>query len=209
MMWYNICMHFIVPPPCEVCNGPIPRRLLRPGHTARWCGWECRTAGGHRGPSRDLPDPEPHPCLACGEILTDRRKYCDTSCRDNIEAGAPKTWRDRHSPEELAPKTIRNQRYLDSHPGVDAAHRAVARALEAGRLVRGECCEACGVSAEEVGPMESHHESYDKAHRLDVLWLCPPCHKVADRERRQRERERLALIPGAEVTPDEPQPAAP
>ncbi len=55
-----------------------------------------------------------------------------------------------------------------------AAHNAVARAVRAGRLVRLPC-ERCG-SEKSL----AHHEDYDK--KLDVVWLCQPCHKQRHKE---------------------------
>lgn len=180
-------------PPCEVCHGPIPRRLLRPSRTTpRWCSWECRSQGGHRGPTVESHDAEPHPCLACGEILNDDRRYCDTACRDDLVNGAPRTWRDRHGVWDgnHAPKTKRNRRYAARHPEAVAAHRAVERALAAGRLVRPEECETCGAPGDDpvVGKLEAHHNSYAEEHHLDVVWLCRLCHDTADERRQRRDR---------------------
>ena len=51
------------------------------------------------------------------------------------------------------------------------AHRAVYRAIKAGKLVRGEC-ERKGDSC--FGKIEAHHDDYDN--RLDVRWLCQSHH---------------------------------
>jgi len=50
-----------------------------------------------------------------------------------------------------------------------SAHNAVFRAVKAGKLIRMNCerCDAVKTYA--------HHEDYDK--RLEVMWLCQPCHK--------------------------------
>jgi hypothetical protein len=55
-----------------------------------------------------------------------------------------------------------------------AAHNAVTRALRVGVLVRCPCVR-CG--AEKA---YAHHEDYDK--KLDVMWLCQPCHKQRHKE---------------------------
>lgn len=55
-----------------------------------------------------------------------------------------------------------------------AAHNAVARALRSGSLVR-QPCERCG-NAKSL----AHHEDYDK--KLDVVWLCEPCHRQRHKE---------------------------
>ena len=55
-----------------------------------------------------------------------------------------------------------------------AAHSAVARAIKSGDLVRLPCVQ-CGVDKSYA-----HHEDYDK--KLDVMWLCQPCHKQRHKE---------------------------
>lgn len=53
------------------------------------------------------------------------------------------------------------------------AVQAVYRAVKAGRLVRPATCSSCGAG----GRIEAHHHhGYDVEHRLDVVWLCRPCH---------------------------------
>jgi ribosomal protein S27AE len=48
------------------------------------------------------------------------------------------------------------------------AHRKVAAAVAAGKLVR-QPCEVCGATV-----AQAHHDDYDKP--LEVRWLCKPCH---------------------------------
>lgn len=55
-----------------------------------------------------------------------------------------------------------------------AAHNAVTRAVRSGRLTRMDC-EKCGRR-----DAFAHHESYDR--KLDVRWLCQPCHKQRHKE---------------------------
>ena len=57
---------------------------------------------------------------------------------------------------------------------ITAAHNAVTRAIRKGNLVRLPC-ERCG--AEKAF---AHHEDYNK--KLDVTWLCQPCHKQRHKE---------------------------
>jgi hypothetical protein len=52
------------------------------------------------------------------------------------------------------------------------ARQAVADALRRGKLVRPAACERCG----QIGRVVGHHHDYDR--RLDVAWLCSPCHKA-------------------------------
>jgi len=55
-----------------------------------------------------------------------------------------------------------------------AAHNAVARAIAKGLLTR-KPCERCG-SQKSL----AHHDDYDR--KLDVMWLCQPCHKQRHKE---------------------------
>ena len=59
--------------------------------------------------------------------------------------------------------------------GQAAANSAVARAVKSGALVRPDNCEECG---ENHSYIHAHHADYDN--KLDVGWLCPPCHAIAD-----------------------------
>lgn len=55
-----------------------------------------------------------------------------------------------------------------------AAHNAVARALRSGAIDKKNCAR-CGSEKSMA-----HHESYDR--KLDVTWLCQPCHKQRHKE---------------------------
>lgn len=55
-----------------------------------------------------------------------------------------------------------------------AAHSAVARAIRSG-AIRRDPCERCGRV-----DSHAHHESYNR--KLDVTWLCQPCHKQRHKE---------------------------
>ena len=55
-----------------------------------------------------------------------------------------------------------------------AAHGAVARAIRSGVLVRGVCMRCSETKT------VAHHEDYDK--KLEVMWLCQPCHKQRHKE---------------------------
>jgi hypothetical protein len=54
------------------------------------------------------------------------------------------------------------------------AQRAVAYAIRTAKLVR-QPCVRCGNPKSHA-----HHESYD--YPLEVMWLCPPCHKQRHKE---------------------------
>lgn len=61
------------------------------------------------------------------------------------------------------------------------AQVAANRALREGKLERHTLCEGCGLSKR----LEKHHPDYSKP--LLVVWLCKPCHAIADKIRRKTE----------------------
>jgi hypothetical protein len=70
------------------------------------------------------------------------------------------------------PITPQERAALNRH----AARKAVAREIAAGRLVRGPC-ERCGQESTPREPSHAHHfNGYAKEARLDIVWLCSPCH---------------------------------
>lgn len=74
-------------------------------------------------------------------------------------------------PDRRADQAARRRRYRREFPERDAAHRAVARALKSGRLRKPHACEGCG----EPRSLHAHHEDYREP--LNVVWLCPRCHR--------------------------------
>ena len=69
------------------------------------------------------------------------------------------------------------------NPRKGAAHTLLGTAIRAGRISRPETCSSCGESRPH-----GHHENYDKP--LDVIWLCPLCHK-----RRHKEMKKEGIEP--------------
>jgi hypothetical protein len=52
---------------------------------------------------------------------------------------------------------------------------AVRYAVETGKIIKAKTCSDCGSS----GRLHAHHfAGYEVEHRLDVHWLCQPCHVV-------------------------------
>lgn len=64
------------------------------------------------------------------------------------------------------------------------ANRAVEAALKDGAIENPGVCYGCGCKAGEHR-IEAHHHDYSKP--LDVVWLCTPCHRRMDAQRRIRE----------------------
>lgn len=70
------------------------------------------------------------------------------------------------------------------NPTAKNAHRAVAAAIRAGVIERPNTCSGCGCSNTEHR-IEAHH--YDYGDPLNVIWLCTPCHRALDANRRVHE----------------------
>jgi hypothetical protein len=64
-----------------------------------------------------------------------------------------------------------------AHPQQKKARQAVYYAVKVGKLAKSPCA-VCG----DVDVQAHHWRGYDKAHRLDVIWLCRECHRTADRK---------------------------
>lgn len=64
------------------------------------------------------------------------------------------------------------------------ARKVVDAALVAGVLERPHVCSGCGCDDSEHR-IEAHHHDYSKP--LDVIWLCTPCHRCMDANRRVQE----------------------
>lgn len=77
-------------------------------------------------------------------------------------------------PERAAASAAISKAWRQQDKRRQAAHDAVTRAVKSGLLVR-QPCARCG-SAKSL----AHHEDYDK--KLDVVWLCQPCHKQRHKE---------------------------
>ena len=70
--------------------------------------------------------------------------------------------------------SIYTTRWRKSHREIARARYAVSDAVKSGKIQRPDKCQSCGVSCR---PEAHHHKGYEKEFRLDVLWLCGPCHR--------------------------------
>lgn len=80
-------------------------------------------------------------------------------------------------PERIARAIQVTRAWRREHPERQRAHNAAQRA----GLVAPSLCEGCGLSRR----LEKHHHDYSKP--LLVVWLCKPCHAIADKIRRRIE----------------------
>lgn len=70
------------------------------------------------------------------------------------------------------------------NPTRENANKAVDAAIKAGVIKNPGVCYGCGCKSGEHR-IEAHHHDYSSP--LDVVWLCTPCHKRMDAQRRIRE----------------------
>ena len=70
----------------------------------------------------------------------------------------------------LAARLESQRRRRAAEPEKDAARRAVAHALQSGKIVKPSGCFFCKKEAR----LQAHHPDYSRP--LDVFWLCPKCH---------------------------------
>ena len=82
------------------------------------------------------------------------------------------------------------------HPEREAARTAVRYAVKRGEIVKPAACERCC----DAGSLEGHHHSYERAHWLDVEWLCRSCHR---NEHHTDARLYRDAMPAADSMPDE------
>jgi predicted RNA-binding Zn-ribbon protein involved in translation (DUF1610 family) len=143
--------------------------------TCRKCGQEKPETDFHR--SRTAADGRQGWC-----------KVCRVASKRKQRAANPEHYRARareHRKTEAAMK--RHYEYKQRNREKVLAHKAVNRAIAAGRLVRPLACPSCGATDVQI---HAHHEDYSR--QLDVEWLCPRCHAVAHADLWAARSERLA-----------------
>lgn len=70
------------------------------------------------------------------------------------------------------------QREREEHPQRAAARLITTRAVRSRKLVKPQACEGC---SRTDGRLEAHHLDYSRP--LLVMFLCKPCHAIADKIR--------------------------
>lgn len=81
------------------------------------------------------------------------------------------------TPKRVAAALEQSRKWRQEDRRRTACHNAVARALRAGTL-QPKDCEKCGSEKSMA-----HHESYDR--KLDVTWLCQPCHNARHKQMKE------------------------
>jgi 1,4-alpha-glucan branching enzyme len=82
-------------------------------------------------------------------------------------------WEKKHPEKILASK----RKWIENNPAARKAHLAVREALRTGKLKKQSC--SCGSLKSHA-----HHDDYDKP--LEVIWLCPQCHKTLHKELKKK-----------------------
>lgn len=72
----------------------------------------------------------------------------------------------------------------EKNPSKARAYKVVEAALACGEISNPGVCYGCGCSSDEHR-IEAHHHDYSKP--LEIIWLCTPCHRRMDAQRRVRE----------------------
>lgn len=115
-------------------------------------------------------------CRACFSRYNKARYAAN---REKTKANV-KRYREEH-PEAILETKLR---MCSKNPTRINASRAVDAALKVGRLTNPGICFGCGCTSDEHR-IEAHHHDYSKP--LDVVWLCTPCHRRMDAQRRIHE----------------------
>lgn len=85
-------------------------------------------------------------------------------------------------PQRIALRARVSKEWDRKHPDRARAQTQAARAVRAGKLTKPTLCEGCGLPKNRL---EKHHPDYSKP--LLIVWLCKPCHAIADKIRRKLE----------------------
>ena len=117
---------------------------------------------------RGMADGHFNQCKACKKV------YADDYTAKNIEVLRAKGRERMRDPERARISNELTKAWKNADIRRKKCHTAVKTEIRAGRLKR-QPCVRCGDEK-----TYAHHEDYDKP--LDVVWLCPVCHKQRHKE---------------------------
>lgn len=119
--------------------------------------------------------------------LQDRCRYCFSEYNKRRYAADPERHKANvraYREENLVNVFQTRMRMVEKNPNHKNANEAVNLALKLGYITKQEWCSGCGCTNDERR-IEAHHARYDRP--LDVIWLCTPCHRRMDAQRRLHE----------------------
>jgi len=111
--------------------------------------------------------------LHYAQIKADPEKYEQYLERKRRECRA----RQQKTGYETERKRLWRQNNREAAQRIRRAGHAVEAAVKAGRITKGKACSGCGDNKRRLEA--HHHKGYDRSNWLEVLWLCPPCHRKA------------------------------
>ena len=125
------------------------------------------------GERKKLSEFHKHPQMADGHL-----NKCKVCTRRDVDANRKKKIHYYRAydvlrakrPDRIAATKAVTKEWRKADSRRTRAHNMVRRAIAAGHLVP-RACERCPRTTD----VHAHHESYDRP--LDVMWLCPVCHK--------------------------------
>lgn len=144
-------------------------------------------------------------CIGCGQVKALDLFYRNKKAKDGRTSRCKpctlvkkREWAaaNRHKDKEYSrryrarnPGLKREQRRRERQetPEKYSARQALRYALKTGRVVRPDACEDCGKKCKP----QAHHPDYSR--KLDVRWLCQPCH--AAEHKREAEAEAAEPAP--------------
>lgn len=130
-------------------------------------------------------------CFKCGEVKPLTEFYAHPGTADGfLNKCKACTRKDTRNHELTSPASVLKSRIktCKKKPTGVNARRVVEAALNAGELTRPDHCSGCGCDNSEHR-IEAHHCDYTRP--MDVIWLCTPCHRRMDAQRRIREGKAL------------------
>lgn len=132
--------------------------------------------------TRPTSEFSPHPrtldgvrsrCKVCATKVAHQKRWAD------VKDARAKDRMKRPTERERDARRRYSKAYKKKHPERIRAASKLHRLKQSGRIEAPASCQACGC-VESV--LDMHHVDYDRP--LDVMWVCKPCHKVLDNERR-------------------------
>ena len=129
-------------------------------------------------------------CFKCGQEKPLSEFYKHPQMSDgHLNKCKECTKADTRKHEQEKPESVLHSRLsaYSKKPTRTNAYRVVEAALRAGVIEKPHSCSICNCPDTEKR-IEAHHYDYERP--LEVTWLCPDCHFMADQMRRGREGEK-------------------